>query len=518
MGLVGAALKSQDWPTGPAEAHGPLRRLIRNSTLNLLAFGFGGVCTVVVVFTLARGLGKEGLGQYYTIYALVVLVQLITEAGVATILTRRLARAPAAWKETVGEAAGLLVLAILASTVCLLALGYVWVAWQKDPSGPTLFALAALVCAGMHAQRFGAGVFQAFEQFGYENVGRIFQSALFMGGLLLLLPRTGGLLTALAVLAASHLAEALFLGINLQWKHRCLRWRCSPALVRGWLSEAVPLGLADLLRRATWQTDTLLLGFLQPLAVVGVYSVAYRPLGPLNWVPQAILVAAFPSFARLAEEDRPGLSRAFQASIRLLWIISLPLAVGIGVCAEPIVLLLAGPEFLGAVPLLRLLIGITCLSYLSYQFRFLLTAVGQRRAYLRLVLLVLALEVGVEAALIPWWGALGAATGSVLGELVFTFVGLLLCRRLGLGKIEWKPMAAALLPAAVMGVLLWMVRDAALPLLVLAGAFTFILYLALCVWIGALRVEEMHRFLDTFTHVFRGRQMAAPAGRGGSCS
>src|SRR5205085_8734527 len=108
------------------------------------------------------------------------------------------------------------------------------------------------------------------------------------------------------------------------------------------------LGLGDVVRGLTWQVDTILLRLLQPAAAVGVYSIAYRPLGPLNWVPRAVLTAMFPSFARLAEGDRPGLGRAFAASARLMWLVSLPIAVSIFVGAEPIIAVLAGPQYLEA--------------------------------------------------------------------------------------------------------------------------------------------------------------------------
>jgi O-antigen/teichoic acid export membrane protein len=493
--------------------HGALRRILHNSALNLLGFGVCGVCTLVVVFILARGLGKEGLGRYYTVYALLVLVQLVTEAGIATILTRRIARAPAAWKETVAEASGLLVLAIVVAAGCLLGIGLAWSHWRNDPEALVLFAWAALACAGMHTQRFCAAVFQAFDRFGYESFGRVLQAALFTTGIVLLVPSRGGLTLALALLAASHVAEALFLAVALESRQPCLGWRCSPAVVRAWLVEAVPLGLADLLRRITWQVDTLLLALLAPAAVVGIYSVAYRPLGPLNWVPQAILLAAFPAFARLALTDRPALNRAFTASVRLLWIISLPMAVAIGVCAEAVVAVLAGPEFGEAVPLLRLLIGITSLSFLSYPFRFLFTAVDRRRVYLALVLLVLTLEASIEALLIPHWGALGACTGSIVGETVFTVIGLVLCREMGIGAIDARAMVRAAVAAAVMGVALWPLRGIALPLLPLAVLGTSLLYLALCVWLGALERDEIKRVHDTFVRPLLGRSTRPVEGK-----
>src|SRR5262249_1203666 len=151
----------------------------------------------------------------------------------------------------------------------------------------------------------------------------------------------------------------------------------------------------------------------------GIYSVAYRPHAPLVFLPRSVLAATFPAFTRMAA-DAATLGRAFAQSIRLLWIAGLPIAVAISLYAEPLITTLAGREYLEAVPLMRILIWKTALAFLSTQFRFLFAAVGKLQTYARLVLVVFLLEAVVEMALIPWWGCLGACTGSVLGELGFT--------------------------------------------------------------------------------------------------
>src|SRR5205823_11229595 len=157
----------------------------------------------------------------------------------------------------------------------------------------------------------------------------------------------------------------------------------------------------------------------------------------LNWLPRAVATATFPAFARLAESDRAALSRAFSDSVRLLWIASLPLAVAICVCAEVVVRALAGYEYLEAAQPLRILIWIACLSFLSFPLGLLFAALGQQRLYARLVLAIFLLELVPEIVLIPVWGYYGACMGSEVGELVFTIVGLALCRSLGIGQIDW---------------------------------------------------------------------------------
>ncbi len=340
--------------------------------------------------------------------------------------------------------------------------------------------------------------------FTEENCSKLLQGGVFA---LLVAVGVGSGMTELsavmAMLAASHCVAALFLVASVQWRWPGLGWRLNLVQARDWLAEAIPLGLGDVARGLTWQLDTILLALLQPAAVVGIYSVAYRPLGPLNWLPRAVLTAAFPSFARMADNDRAGLERASASSLRLLWIIGLPIAVVICMAAEPIVRILAGPEYLEAVAPMRLLIWITALSYLSFQFRFLFAALGRQRVFTLLVVGILAVEAVLQLLLVPRWSYFGACAGTLIGELLFTVAGLLICQRLGVGRIDVKAMTMAALAGGVMAALLWTVRGLSLPFLIGASMFALAIYLLLCVWLGALRWKEVQRFCQIVIGPFR---------------
>ena len=123
---------------------------------------------------------------------------------------------------------------------------------------------------------------------------------------------------------------------------------------------------------------------------------------------------------------------AFAASTRLAWVVSLPITVTIFAFAGPIVLMIAGPRYPGGGGTsLRVLIVISSLSAVSFQFRSLLRArrepdvrpIGRRDP---------GLEGAPEVGLIPRLGYNGACVGSLIGEAAFLLAGLGLCRGLGI--------------------------------------------------------------------------------------
>ena len=275
------------------------------------------------------------------------------------------------------------------------------------------------------------------------------------------------------------------------------RWSAVP----GWLREAVPLGLGDMLRHPNWQLDTILLGFLQPPAVVGLYSVAYRPHTPLEWVPRSVLNAHFPSVTRLAAAG-PG-----------PWVKPSPAACacsGSSVCpwrsrsawAEPLVVLLAGPEYLEAALPMRLLIWKTALMFLSTQYPLLLRRRGAAAAFARLAVLAFSLEAVLMLALIPRWGYLGA------------FAGRCWPRSSSLPPVWWlvparyRPgqRAGALRrqcsPGAMMGAVLWAGRGGTWWQLPLVGGSAAVVYLLACIHLGIFRKDEVRHLKEAVTRRF----------------
>jgi O-antigen/teichoic acid export membrane protein len=492
----------------------PIQRLLRNSAFTLVVQVLQVTANLVVFLILARCLGKVLLGEYYMVFALTMVFQLLLEGGVGTVLTRRIAQAPETWRAIAAEAGGIFVVIVGVSIAFFLTLGGIW-AWVKGDAGMIVrFAAAGIACGGLQIQRYCEGVFHAFEEFERANLARAFQGILFVTLVLALAGFYGATLEgAVLVFAGSQVAAALWLLISLHRRWHCLAWRVSWTRLKAWLKESVPLGIGDMVRGPNWHLDTILLGLLQPAAAVGIYVVAFRPNAPLLCLPRAVLTAIFPSFARMAAGHRQALSQAFANCTRLLWVVALPIVIPICICAEPLIALLVGREYLDAAVLMRILIWKTALSFLTVQFRFLFAAVSQQRIYARVVLGVLVFEALVELSMICWLGSLGACIGCLAGETALTVTGLVICHHLGLQGIDWLALASASAAGAAMAVTLWLTSGLTGPVLVVAVVLAVILYFDCCLLLGALRWEEVRHCTDAlrrFVRLGTGRSIWQP--------
>jgi O-antigen/teichoic acid export membrane protein len=500
----------------PAMHHGEMKtalerpatqagRIVRNSMLNFGGYVLNAGCNLLALCILARRMPVETFGAYYALYAMVMLLQLVLEAGVPTVLTCRISVARERWKTTAAEATGLLFLAMLVTIATCLLGGFGYGLWTGRDGWFSVALLVALAVSSMHVQRYCAGILQGFERFGLENAAKVTQSCLFAVMATLLVPAgQSGLALPLGLFGISQAVAALCLVVAVQTWRRSFAVRLTPRLVADWLRDAGPLGTGDLVRRFTHQMDVMILALLQPAAIVAIYTVAARPLAALNWLPYVVLTATLPSFARLAYEDRAALRRAFSVSLRLLWITSLPIAISIFASAATIVRVMApGSDFAEAAGPLRILIWIAVLIFLSVPFRFLFAALGKSRLYLVLVISATIVEAGSQVLLIPRLDYRGACLGAMIGELYFVVAGSIACWKLNALEVEWHAMGRASLAGAAMAAVFLIPHHDSMVVEAILVAVAIGFYFVLCATWGALRPEETRHCLEALRGFLR---------------
>jgi O-antigen/teichoic acid export membrane protein len=427
-----------------------LARIVRNSGFNVIGTMLIVPFNFVAMFLLARRLGTEALGEFFTIFAICAVIHWIADAGTTTVMTRRVARFPHELATIVAEALGVLIVVCVISIVLFLLVAVPWMSFAtvERVSFATL-GVAALAMAARHSLEFGCNLFRGLERFEFENVARVVQTGLFLLFVWTSVrPETGGTVAAFVAYAASNaLAAALLWGILFKGWHCAgfvFRWR----IIRHWWQESVPLGFGDVIRQLQMQLDTLLLSAFQPAAIVGLFSVASRPLQPLQLLPRIIVSVTFPMMSRAAHVDRAAFSRTFAQTTNLLWIASLPISIIVTACARPMIIATAGPDFAGAAVPLQLLIWTTGLVFVNAQHRFVLTALDAERNYWRLIIWSLGIKVILEVGLIAVWGLYGACLGNFVGEAILCVWALVMLHKMGIvSPNHWQVLRAV--PGAI---------------------------------------------------------------------
>lgn len=395
------------------------RHLIANSAWQvadrLLRMALG----LVVMSLTARHLGVAGFGEISYAVACAALAGAIINLGIDSLVVRDLVRRPEDSPIILGTAFRL---KALASIVALAGTA----AWLLAAHGgePVVWTVAWTAAAL---------VFQPFETVDcwfqakvQARIPVIVRLAAFVAGAgwRLVLVGTGGSIEAFAAASLLEGALAVFAWIwAYRWAGASTRgWRWSTAEAVALVRSGWPMLISALAYIAYQRADQLLVMHWRGEHELGLYGIAVRVCDLFAMVPLAVCTTVFPGLLRLREEDPASYRRRFVQLYRGMIVLGLGAGLGSLLLAGQVVHLLFGPAFADAVPAL-------VLRSWSCIFVFLWLASGQwyiaegltGLAALR-NLAGLAACVALSWALIPGWGAEGAAVATIGSFLVSGFL------------------------------------------------------------------------------------------------
>lgn len=244
------------------------------------------------------------------------------------------------------------------------------------------------------------------------------------------------LLSALFLLATT--AQPLRLGLERRALGELMRF-------------AVPTMGSQLLLHANSRIVTLLVGgFMGPVAA-GAWNVAMRFVEPLQTMAATTLGQfALPIYAR-QQGDRAELARAWAGGTRRAAFLLVPLFIGLGLCAEPVLDLFVGPRWTGVAPIMAIICLVMALIMARQLCEIIFTAIGTPRTNLAIQLQASLLSLG-GVAIGASFGLLPAAIGWSLRALPFASTSVWWMRqRAGVGvAAQWHAVRGPFVAAAVM--------------------------------------------------------------------
>jgi O-antigen/teichoic acid export membrane protein len=252
---------------------------------------------------------------------------------------------------------------------------------------------------------------------------------------------TGGMAVpaVIAVLAAGggivgiFAVEAAISVVNLAW---------TSVLARRHL-RTLPVGVEHdrVLRRRTlayagWGTLGALLTFVvfrrseffflerfSSDAEIAMYSIAFAAMYAVTLIPEALAAVVVPAFATLfGAGHHERMQSALARALRLVVLISIPLAAAVLALGPDALLLVYGEEYARIEPVLRVMvIGLPLLSLLNICNAF-LVGLGKARPMLIIGGVAAIVNVALAVVLIPAWDSVGAALANLLAQVTVAVI------------------------------------------------------------------------------------------------
>jgi O-antigen/teichoic acid export membrane protein len=467
-----------------------IKRVVKNSMTPMATSLLNKVIDTAFAMLMLRILGPEGAGKYGFAVVVFGLLEILSNFGLNTLLTREVSRDRTQANRYLSNTAILrLIILVILMPVLLLFL----LAWRRffalaDDTTVTILLLTLSLVPGSISTAL-TSVFLAFEKMEYPagitTVTTIIRVSL---GVVVLLMGLG-IIGLAAVAVATNILTALILLFLLLRLILRPRLEFDARFNREMVGTSYPLMINHLLANLFWRVDVTLLQPMKGDTVVGWYTTAYRFLDALNIIPSTFTVAIFPLMSRYAHEAREALVRTYITSLKVLIIVSLPVALLTTFYADLIVLIVGGQAYLPhAAIALRLLIWSIPFGFINSVTQYVLIAIDKQRFLTGAFVIGASFNLIANLLLIPTFSYQASAVITILSEIV-----LLLPFYYGVRKhlssipwigLAWRPLLSTLLT----GALLWVLRDLTFLLLIPLALAT---YLGLLIVTGTFSPEDV---------------------------
>ncbi|OGL77389.1 hypothetical protein A3J43_03740 [Candidatus Uhrbacteria bacterium RIFCSPHIGHO2_12_FULL_54_23] len=398
------------------------RTIAHQTIIQIAAKIFSVVLGVLTIGFITRYLGQEGYGHYTTAISFVFFFAVVADLGLYFITITELGKPGVDAKEifsntfTIRICASLITM--LAAAVIVLFFPYPAIV-KQGVMIVTVSTLANLL------DQLHVTIFQKHLKMYRVAIAEIVGKAAILAGSIIAIAYGASLLALLWVVAFGYV---LHFFINFIGARRLLPYtlRVDLAVWKRILTRSWPVALSGLFVIIYFKMDTILLSLLRPAAVaqkeVGIYGAAYKVLEVLVTFPSVFLGLIMPQLAHaFAAGDRARFQRIFQKAFNFFSLITLPMVAVFLVLAEPIILLVAGPDFTVSAPVLKILIIATGIIYLTHLSVYGVVAIEQQRRMMPNYIIGAVGSVIAYLITIPRYSYFGAAWTTVAVEL---FIGI----------------------------------------------------------------------------------------------
>ncbi len=376
------------------------------------------ILQLIIGMISARYLGPSNYGLINYANSIVAFALPIMKLGLDAILVHELVKEPEREGEIMGTS---LLLNIVSSIICIIGVS-AFSYFSNLGRTETI-----IVCILYSVSIFFAALEMIQYWFQYKLLSKYSSVIMLVGYVLVSSYKIYLLITAKSVywFALSHSVEYSVVGILLLF---CYKKNGGSALSFSWsraksmLSVSKHYILAALMVIVIQNTDHIMLTSMAGTAENGYYSAAITSAGVAQFVFTAIIDSFRPIILSSKKNDNDecenNISRLYGVIIYLSFVQSLVFTL----FAPFIIQVLYGVEYSASIPVLQILTWYRAFSFMG-TIRNIWLLAEEKQKYLPSINLVgVILNIALNAAMIPLFGACGAATASLITQVAMNFI------------------------------------------------------------------------------------------------
>ena len=184
------------------------------------------------------------------------------------------------------------------------------------------------------------------------------------------------------------------------------------------LKAAWPFAISGVLGLLFTNSDILIISWLRSASEVGIYSAAIRIIQTFYLIPSIIQLATLPVISRLAKTDKARFRSSFERTLGMVFLASIPLSLGGIVLGTQIMSFIFGAPYAAGGLSFKLLAATLLFDFAASIVINALFAYEHQKSLIISSALGGVINVGLDFALIPFFGITGSAVATLIAQAV----------------------------------------------------------------------------------------------------
>lgn len=362
----------------------------------------------------ARVLGTAGWGVFSYAITLTGFLTLFMDPGINNIIMRDTAKSDDEYRRRVFSTSLVVKIVLVLCGVAIIV--FLAPHFSTLPGANAILPIVAIVLALDTIREFLTSLVRGKEKMEFD-------AAIFLSTNLGIL--TSGFLFLTLVKAPSSLAWAYVTGdvvgialaaFIVRSYFRKLPSYFSPSLIAPILRSAWPFAVAGALGLLLTNTDILIISWMRTASDVGIYSSAIRVIQLLYIIPMVLQFSTLPVFSRLAKIDNERFRGAFERTLGLVFLASVPLSFGGAIVGTEIITLLFGDAYAAGGLSFRILMVSMIVDFSTVVVSSAIFAYDRQKSLIRTSIIAGLVNVVADLILIPTFGIAGSAVATLIAQ------------------------------------------------------------------------------------------------------
>jgi O-antigen/teichoic acid export membrane protein len=392
------------------------KQTVAKNTVWLTISNFGGrLLKAIVVIYGARVLGAEGWGVFSYAVTLAGFLTLFIDPGINGILMRDASKASDEERSTIF--ATTFVIKICLVTLGVLIIIFIAPSFSTLPGAKALLPIVAFILAFDTMREFFSSLIRAREKMEWEagiflltNVAIVAFGFIFLA--IAATPASFGWAyvagTALGAIVAMAVIRNYFKKIFSHFSSRLI----APILQAAW-----PFAIMGAFGFLLTNTDILIISWIRSAADVGVYSATIRIIQTLYLIPMILQFSSLPLLSRLANSDKAKFRTALERTVSLVFLASIPIALGGAILGTPLMGLIFGIPFRAGGLSFSILLFALLFDFPAVILSSAIFAYNHQKSLIVTSVIGGATNVALDILLIPHFGIAGSAVATLFAQV-----------------------------------------------------------------------------------------------------